>query len=178
VEYWHYRSENYLTFFFVGFKGDASESEFKTVIDHSEETFSARTFSATIKEIEKQSAWKYGGRTSIVICRGRMRKNVRTGQHRAMPDLSSVVTFELEAAQSDGVIDSPQSFFEDLIRYASNNKATEEQLSDKLGFRAFASAFVDGILENIPIKGVRRGVKAAAYLRVQDLEVSTGEESA
>jgi len=168
VSYWNYRSRDFVTFFFVGYVGDekADDSGFVTVSDP-QHSFHEKTFVETIEEFEKASSWKYRGDTPLILCRGYLRYNKKTGDPKAFLDLSSVLEFELERALNENAIQSVDSFFEAVIRAAKETPGHDVhwRLSDQLGARALGEALKDAVGSKLP--GVKRIIDAIRFFRVK-----------
>lgn len=169
VEYWNYRSKDYVTFFFVGYVGDdsAEDSEFVRASLHPD-AFDEKSFVEAIESFEQESTWKYRGDTPLILCRAFLRYHKTTGEPKAFLDLSSIIEFELEHALREKAIHSVDSFFELVILVAKETPggSLEWKLSDKLGARALGDALVEAILGKLP-RGTKHLVDAIRFFRVQ-----------
>ena len=66
LDYWHYRSDEFIDFVFPGYVGDPSLDEWRTTSDAS---FSARAFAGVVARVESESesTWSYSGKPSVLL---------------------------------------------------------------------------------------------------------------
>ena len=168
VEYWNCRSKEWVDFFFLGYLGDMSPGDYLTPNDHKDKGFHEATFVDAIEQFE-ESGWQYPGRPSVIIFEAVVRERRSDGHRRAFPNLSSYIDFELDKAIDDKVIDSAESFFEKVIRFAKTQEAAGShfRLSDLIGAQSIARALGDMLFENLPLKGGKQVLAPLKYFRVK-----------
>lgn len=119
LNYWHYRSEDYIDFFCIGFY----PGEFYPV---GTDGFDARAFNYTVREFEEKSKWLYKGETSILLLNARFNPE----KQKAELDFSTVIEFGLERAIEKKVFESIPLFFERVINYAKQYYDSDDPISD------------------------------------------------
>jgi len=167
LDYWHFRSRDFVDFVFPGYSGDPSVGKFKKRIPENAPRFSPSDFTEVVERFEASSTWRYGGEPSVFLLSA-----IRGTQPEALVsfDWSEVIDFDLARAISEKVIESPQTLFETIIRAAKSHSGDISQwsLSDMLGAGSLGSAILSALLENLPVKGVRRGVVVADLFQLRN----------
>lgn len=165
LEYWHYRSSDVVDIVFPGYVGDPSLGEFRVQLRHKAD-FSSEAFVETLDLFEQKITWQYSGQPTVIIvsaARNSLDEEVRFA-------FREVIDFDLASALKDEVIESAEVFFETLIRVCRQHKGDISQhlLSDILGGKSLGSALLDGCLENLPVKGLRKVIGVAHYFQLRN----------
>lgn len=148
VEYWNYRSKEYVDFFFLGYLGDENINECEFTDVPPEEIFSEKHFNQALDYFEKNSTWKYSGQPTMLLCRGY--KN-DIGQTKL--DLRSMIEIDFIRAEKQGLIESVESFFEEIIRVSQKHEFVKIDFDFKKNIygKPLAKSLIKTIFENLPI---------------------------
>lgn len=143
LSYYHHRSGQNMNFYLPGYgaywyKTYPDEKDV-AVIDGAQWSFSNQKYVEFIETLEEHSKWKYSGESELLLIEyvnGRL-------------DYSAVLKFHLDAMLRDEAIPSINVFFENIFRYASNQKNIT-QISNMTGLKALGHITIDCILEELP----------------------------
>ena len=102
-------------------------------------SFSNQKYVEFIEALEEHSKWKYSGESELLFIE----------YTNGKLDYSNVLRFHLDEMLRDEAIPSINVFFENIFRYASQQKSLI-RLSDITGLKTVGQVTMDCILEELP----------------------------
>lgn len=162
IDYWNYRSKEFVDFFFLGYLGDDNQgdSEFSPILP--DDKFDNKAFVEAIEYFESNCKWKYSGQPTMLLCRGYL-----TDKWQSNLDLKSVIEIDFIQAEKEELISSAESIFESIIRATKENafSAIDFDFLKNIYGKPLAKSLIRTILENLPID-VSRLFNTATALKI------------
>lgn len=124
LSYFHQRSADFITFYFIGYADSRRTSGSKKVAEFAgrEWTFDDWHFDDTRRVVEARSKWRYSGSADLILTNARLQPTLGNalGELTADLDWASAICADLEELKRCGAILSVERFFEDIFRYAES----------------------------------------------------------
>ena len=143
LPYYHHRSGKSINFYLPGYGAywyDVyPDKENVTMIGDVQWSFSNQKYVEFIEALEEHSKWKYYGESELLLIE----------YTNGKLDYSNVLRFHLDEMLRDEAIPSINVFFENIFRYASQQKSLT-QLSDITGLKTVGQVTMDCILGELP----------------------------
>jgi hypothetical protein len=143
LPYYHHRSGKSINFYLPGYGaywyGVYPDEENVAVIGGVQWSFSNQKYVEFIEALEEHSKWKYSGESELLFIE----------YTNGKLDYSNVLRFHLDEMLRDEAIPSINVFFENIFRYASQQKSLI-RLSDITGLKTVGQVTMDCILEELP----------------------------
>ena len=143
LPYYHHRSGKSINFYLPGYGAywyDVyPDKENVTMIGDVQWSFSNQKYVEFIEALEEHSKWKYSGESELLLIE----------YTNGKLDYSNVLRFHLDEMLRDEAIPSINVFFENIFRYASQQKSLT-QLSDITGLKTVGQVTMDCILGELP----------------------------
>ena len=143
LPYYHHRSGKSINFYLPGYGAywyDVyPDKENVTMIGDVQWSFSNQKYVEFIEALEQHSKWKYSGESELLLIE----------YTNGKLDYSNVLRFHLDEMLRDEAIPSINVFFENIFRYASQQKSLT-QLSDITGLKTVGQVTMDCILGELP----------------------------
>ena len=143
LPYYHHRSGKSINFYLHGYGAywyDVyPDKENVTMIGDVQWSFSNQKYVEFIEALEEHSKWKYSGESELLLIE----------YTNGKLDYSNVLRFHLDEMLRDEAIPSINVFFENIFRYASQQKSLT-QLSDITGLKTVGQVTMDCILGELP----------------------------
>jgi hypothetical protein len=159
VEYWHYRSEEWIDLVFPGYEeAMAQDGLFRT-------HFLAGAFSEFVAELESRCTWKYTGQPSVLLL-----SVVSDPAGSIVLDFNRVIDLDLVRALKGGTIESLQAFVETLIRVSKEHagELSQNSLSDTLGASIFGKTMYTAVLKALKLEAITPLIGAVRDFRVKN----------
>ncbi len=150
LSYFHHRSKQYIDIFCCGYgaywsKNEYPDLEIVTKIDRVDWNYSDNAFVAVVEDFEKRTKWRYSGENELLLL------DVIPSKKRDELTINNAIVCNLERMKRDNAFSSVRSFFEDIIRYATNNNiANAWSFSDKKGGELAKDFLKNTILSFLP----------------------------
>ncbi len=161
LNYYHELSEESFNFYFPGYgaywNNTYSDEKVVAEVDEVKWFFSDKAFVKFIRELQKNSRWKYSGESELLLLQ------LNDGEL----SYEGAMVFHLDAMIRDKVIDSIPAFFQDLFGLLED-KETLEQISDALGWDKLKDMVKDGVLEKLPW-GLGSIIQEEKYFYIRNL---------
>ena len=143
LPYYHHRSGKSINFYLPGYGaywyGVYPDEENVTMIGGVQWSFSNQKYVEFIEALEEHSKWKYSGESELLLIE----------YTNGKLDFSNVLRFHLDEMLRDEAIPSINVIFENIFRYASQQKSLT-QLSDITGLKTVGQVTMDCILGELP----------------------------
>lgn len=143
LPYYHRRSGKSINFYLPGYgaywHGVYPGEENVAIINGVDWSFSTQKYVEFIEALEEHSSWKYSGESELLLIE----------YTNGKLDYSNVLKFHLDEMLRDGAIPSINVFFENIFRYASQQKSLT-WLSDITGLKTVRQVTIDCILGALP----------------------------
>lgn len=166
--YFHRRSGDHIDFFLAGYSNGDPVSDCVKVPEGPGGywTFSNELFDSLRRKLEAETAWRYGGGTELVLANARYDAKEKA----ASLDFASCVVCQLDSMKECGAIESVETFFERIFRFAEGAQGTDPAwgFSDEQGKRVAGSTLRSLVLSLLP-KEVAKDAKRAVHLAARDM---------
>lgn len=143
LPYFHHRSGRSINFYLPGYGaywyGAYPDEKNVATINGTQWSFSNQKYAEFIKSLEKHSRWEYSGESELLLI------EYRNGKL----DYSNVLRFHLDAMLRDEAITSVNAFFENIFRYAMQQKDLT-QISDITGLKTLGQVTINCVLAELP----------------------------
>lgn len=165
LQEWHSRSGESVRIVFPGYLRTAGEHAPSGPIDL-DRVFSRESFAAAVEAFEEESSWRYGGRTTAVLCSAHL--TPRPGTTNAF-DFASLIEFELERALDGNLLTSPEEFFAAVFDRAQRHQGpiSRRGLGDVLGVATLGTLLVDALCEDLQFSAPEDGAGLLDYFRIR-----------
>jgi hypothetical protein len=166
---WHFRSGDHIDFYFAGYTyphPPVPGYQEVAIPGRDPWLYSAERFNAFRKEIESRTSWEYGGGCELLLTNTRF----DTKAHEASLDFSSTICCRLDAMKGDDAIQSVETFFETVFRFAesADDRDPTWGFSDAQGIDVAGSALKRVVLSFLP-KGLDADYKKAEHFAVRNV---------
>lgn len=175
LDYFHHRSGKNIDFFCAGYEiypDIESVSELKSVtsVGDSPWTFSNREFNKLRERFEQESKWQYRGGVELILTNVYYDNDLS----QAVIEWESSIVCNLDRMVNGKAIESVESFFEDIFRYAEKSSNTDPTwgFSGKRFVKTTGSALKQLILSLLP-KNLGADLERLAEFAVVDLSKAT-----
>jgi hypothetical protein len=133
-----------------------------------EADFSAKAFAEVIAILEKRTTWRYSGQPSVLIftVEGHPDRKISFG-------FDQVLDFDFARALKSGSLESPEVFFETLIRVSKDysGDVAQHRLSDVLGGSALGKSICAAVLAYLKLDSITPLVGGIRDFRLKDRSV-------
>jgi hypothetical protein len=115
---WHYRSGNYIDFYFAGFTDFQQEPETKSLQvsmpGRGTWFYSPKTFDSYRKQIEEKTNWKYSGGSDLILVNAYRKSDL----DEPIIDFSNAIVCQLDAMKDAKAFISVEQYFEAIFRFS------------------------------------------------------------
>lgn len=173
LNYFHHRSGEKIDFFCVGYgwfsPPNVAPDQREVHVSGRNEMgwgFSARRFDEFRRDIEKETNWRYGGGTELLLTNAFLPH----GSQRVELEWNSVIRCDLDRMKTDGAIIGVNQLFEEVFRYADTASDADPTwaFSDAQGIRMARSGLKRLFLSFLP-KSLGEEVRQATHFAIVDV---------